>query len=152
MYAGGLVIGGIPKARVARPVRRVYVIHAPRHHSAAIIQSQGAELMFRGRQIPAGVFAPSRVISALPGAAPPLVLSPGPFLSSYFLRRSVLVAVSSSSQRVAARVLTKMQGSVCHSAAHLRQNAEGPLIAALFDGIIVLCQTRHFATSLIVLL
>jgi hypothetical protein len=74
MYAGGLVIGGIPKARVARPVRRVYVIHAPRHHSAAIIQPQGAELMFRCRQIPAGVFAPSGIISALPGAAPPLVL------------------------------------------------------------------------------
>ena len=108
MYAGGLVIGSIPKARVVWPVRRVYVIHAPRYNSAAIIQSQGAELMFRGRQIPAGVFAPSCVISALPGAAPPLVLSPGPFLSSYFLRCSVLVAVSSSSKRVAAGVLTKM--------------------------------------------
>ena len=108
MYAGGLVIGSIPKARVARPVRRVYVIHAPRYNSAAIIQPQGAELMFRGRQIPAGVFAPSCVISALPGAAPPLVLSPGLLLPSYFIRRSVLVAVSSSSKRVAAGVLTKM--------------------------------------------
>ena len=108
MYAGGLVIGGIPNARVARPVSRVYVLYAPRHNSAAIIQPQGAELMFWGRQIPAGVFAPSCVISALPGAAPPLVLSPGLLLPSYFIRRSVLVAVSSSSKRVAAGVLTKM--------------------------------------------
>jgi hypothetical protein len=108
MYAGGLVIGGIPKARVARPVRRVYVIHALRNHGAAVIQPQGAELMFRGRQIPAGVFAPSGIISALPGAAPPLVLIPGLLLPSYFIRRSVLVAVSSSSKRVAAGIPAKV--------------------------------------------
>jgi hypothetical protein len=108
MYAGGLVIGGIPKARVARPVRRVYVIHAPRHHSAAIIQPQGAELMFRGRQIPAGVFAPSGIISALPGTAPPLVLGVYLLLLPQFARRPVLIAVSFGGQRITSRVLAKM--------------------------------------------
>jgi hypothetical protein len=108
MYASGLMVCSIPKARVARPVRRVYVIHAPRYNSAAIIQPQGAELMLRCRQIPAGVFAPSGIISALPGAAPPLVLIPDLLLPSYFIRRSVLVAVSSSSKRVAAGIPAKV--------------------------------------------
>jgi hypothetical protein len=108
MYASGLMVCSIPKARVARPVRRVYVIHAPRYNSAAIIQPQGAELMLRCRQIPAGVFAPSGIISALPGAAPPLVLGVYLLLLPQFARRPVLIAVSSGGQRITSRVLAKM--------------------------------------------
>lgn len=75
MYASGLVIAVIPKARVARPLRRVNMIHALSHPRTTVIHVQHAELVLRLRQKPFAVFAPTRVIAALFSRTSPLVSS-----------------------------------------------------------------------------